>query len=331
MTAANTLPTYLRRFFGEHLPGERNLARNTRIAYRDALALLLRFAAQETGKPVDRLDFNDLGAERLLRFLDHLETERGCSVRTRNQRLGALRAFARYSATRRPDLVEWCSQVRAIPLKKAAPKAVAYLEKPDLDALLEVPDLSQPQGRRDHALLAFLYNSGARASEAAGLTVGDLNMDGAGRGRALAKVRGKGGKTRYCPLWPPVTEELAALAEGRSAREHVFLNCRGKALTRSGIHQAVKRCAGQVPTLAGRAIGPHVLRHTFATHMLRSGVDINTVRACLGHASLETTLVYAETDVETKAKAVASCDAQAPGPVHPWKRDKGLMDYLNSL
>lgn len=331
MTGPSTLATCLRRFFGEHLPSERNLARNTRIAYRDALGLLLRFAADDTGKPVDRLAFSDLGAERLLSFLSHLETDRNCSARTRNQRLGALRAFARYAATRRPDLVAWCVQVRAIPIKKIVPKRVSYLEKDELDALLEVPDQSTAQGQREHALLAFLYNSGARASEAAGLTVANLNMDGAGPGRALAKVCGKGGVIRYCPLWPSVTAEPAALTAGRCGQQNVFLNCRGQALTRSGIHQAVKRCAARVPALAGRAIGPHVLRHTSATHMLRAGVDINTVRACLGHARLETTLIYAETDTATKAKAIASCDGQAPGPVHPWKRDKGLMAYLASL
>lgn len=331
MTGASPLATCLRRFFGQHLPVERNLARNTRLAYRDALALLLRFAAEETGRPVDRLDFSDLGSERLLRFLAHLETGRNCCARTRNQRLGAVRAFARYAATRRPDLVAWCGQVRAIPLKKFVPRRVTSLEKADPDALLEAPDQGTAQGRREHALLAFLYNSGARASEAAGLTVGDLKLDGAGRGRALATLRGKGGKTRHCPLWPSVTQALAALAAARSGREPVFLNCRGGPLTRSGIHQAVKRCARRVPALAGKAIGPHVLRHTAATHMLRAGVDVNTVRALLGHARLETTLIYAETDLETKARAIAGCDAQAPEPALPWQRDSGLMAFLRSL
>ncbi|MDE0104497.1 MAG: tyrosine-type recombinase/integrase, partial [Bryobacterales bacterium] len=291
MTATSTLATCLRRFFSEHLPGERNLALNTRCAYRDALALLLRYVSEQMGKPVDRLGFADLDAERLLRFLAHLETERGCSVRTRNQRLGALRAFARYAATRRPDLVEWCGQIRAIPLKKAVAQPVTYLEKPVMDALLAAPDLDTAQGRREHALLAFLYNSGARASEAAGLTVGDLKTDGAGRDRALATLHGKGGKTRFCPLWPSVTQELAELVRGRSSREHVFLNCRGAPLTRSGIHQAVKRVSRRVPALADAPIGPHVLRHTAATHMLRAGVDINTVRACLGHVQIQTTLI----------------------------------------
>ena len=157
MADAHSLGPWLRRFLQEYLVTERNLARNTQLSYRDTLALLLPFVARELRRPVDRLSIRDLSAERIRSFLAYLEDGRGCSVRTRNQRLAAIRAFARYVASRGPEHVEWCSRIRAIPIKKAAPAPIGYLEKHELDALLEVPDTSTLQGRRERALLLFLY------------------------------------------------------------------------------------------------------------------------------------------------------------------------------
>ncbi len=156
MADVHSLGPWLRRFLEEYLVSERNLARNTQLSYRDTLALLLPFVARELGKPVDRLSVRDLSGERVRSFLAHLEDGRGCSARTRNQRLAAIRAFARYVASRSPEHVEWCSRIRAIPIKKAAPPPVGYLEKHELDALLDVPDTSTAQGRRERALLLFL-------------------------------------------------------------------------------------------------------------------------------------------------------------------------------
>ena len=165
MTDAHALGPWLRRFLEEYLVSERNLARNTQLSYRDTLVLLLRFAAAQARTPVDRLTVRDLGAERVRAFLAHLEQERGCSPRTRNQRLAAIRCFARYVAGRCPEHVAWCNQVRAIPLKKAAPPPVGYLEKHEIDALLDAPDTSTPQGRRERALLLFLYHTRGGATD----------------------------------------------------------------------------------------------------------------------------------------------------------------------
>ena len=259
---------------------------------------------------MDRLAIRDLGAERVRAFLAHLEQERGCSPRTRNQRLAAIRCFARYVAGRCPEHVAWCNQIRVIPLKKTAPPSVGYLEKHEIDALLDAPDTSTPQGRRERALLFFLYHTGARASEAAQLTVGDLQLANNGPGHSLVTLRGKGGKTRLCPLLRASARALAQLVQGRGAGEAVFLSRLRRPITRSGIRQLVARCAEkaawQAPSLAAKKVGPHLLRHTAATHLLRSGVDLNTIRAWLGHVRLDTTTVYAEIDLQRKAKRSSS-------------------------
>ena len=157
MPDTGSLGPWLRRFLEEHLPTERNLARNTQLSYRDTFCLLLPFVATQVRRAVDQLQVRDLGSDRVLAFLAHLEADRGCSPRTRNQRLAAIRAFARYVASHSPEHVEWCGQIRTIPLKKAPPPSVGYLEKNEIDALLEAPDRSTRQGRREHALLLFLY------------------------------------------------------------------------------------------------------------------------------------------------------------------------------
>ena len=167
MPDAALLGPWVRRFLMEHLVGERNLARNTQRSYRDTLRLLLPDVARRAGKPIDRLAVTDLSAERVRQFLSELEEKRGCAIATRNQRLAAIHALARFIGLHAPELVEWCGQVRAVPFKKAPQALVTYLEKAEMDALLAAPDLTTAQGRRDHALLLFLYNSGTRADEAA--------------------------------------------------------------------------------------------------------------------------------------------------------------------
>ena len=335
MADAYSLGPWLRRFLEEYLVSERNLARNTQLSYRDTLALLLPFVSAQARTPVDRLAVRDLGAERVRAFLAHLEQGRGCSPRTRNQRLAAIRCFARYVAGRCPEHVAWCGQIRAIPLKKAAPPPVGYLEKHEIEALLDAPDTSTPQGRRERALLLFLYHTGARASEAAQLTVGGLQLASNGPGHPLVTLRGKGGKTRLCPLLPTSAQALAPLVQGRGAGEAVFLSRLRRPITRSGIRQLVGRCAAkaaqQAPSLATKKVSPHLLRHTAATHLLRSGVDLNTIRAWLGHVRLDTTTVYAEIDLQRKAKAITLLDSDEPAPDQSYRDDKGLMAFLRSL
>ena len=190
------LGPWIRRFLLEHLVEERNLARNTQLSYRDTLILLLPFVSEKLHKAVDQLTVNDLSAELLQQFLANLETTRHCTVATRNQRLAAIHALARFIAEHSPEHIAWCTQLRFVPFKRTARPVTDYLDKPEMDALLAAPDCRHPQGQRDYVLMLFLYNSGARASETAQLRIEALNV-----ASSSVKIGGKGAKPRHCPLW----------------------------------------------------------------------------------------------------------------------------------
>jgi integrase/recombinase XerD len=325
MRNPSLLGPWVRRFLMEHMVSERNLARNTQRSYRDALQLLLPAIARRARKPLDCLAVADVSADRVRQFLADLEEKRGCGIATRNQRLAAIHALARFIGLHAPELIDWCGQVRTVPFKKSPRSLVTYLEKPEMDALLTAPDLTTAQGRRDHALLLFLYNAGARADETAQVRISDLTLPQVpDRDLASVLIRGKGNKTRRCPLWAQTVRELVVLVQGRDPSEHVFLNRYGRPITRFGIHTLVERCAARavkdVPSLATKRVSPHTIRHTTATHLLRSGVDINTIRAWLGHVSLTTTNVYAEVDLEMKAKALANCEVGEEEPQQQGQR-----------
>ncbi|HEY7159399.1 MAG TPA: tyrosine-type recombinase/integrase [Gemmataceae bacterium] len=320
----------------EHLVGARNFARNTQQSYRDTLRLLLPFMAEHVHKSIDRLQIEDLSPDRIRAFLRELEEKRGCAVATRNQRLAAIHSLALFIGEHSPEHLQWCGEIRGIPFKRAPRSIITYLEKAEMDALLAAPDANRAQGRRDHALLLFLYNTGARADEAAHVRIADLDLGQTpDRDPSSVLIRGKGNKRRRCPLWARTVNELVPLVSDRRPSESVFLNRRGQPLTRFGIHALVERyvavAAASQPSLAGKRVSPHTIRHTTATHLLRAGVDINTIRAWLGHVSLNTTNVYAEVDLEMKAKALASCEVEGEEPQKPWREQQEIMDFLRSL
>ena len=321
---------WIRRFLLEHLVTDRNLTRNTQASYRDTLVLLLPFVSQAQKKPTDRLMIDDLSPFRLRSFLEYLEEKRGCSGATRNLRLAAVHSLAKFIGGRSPEHVAWSTEIRAVPFKKTPNSSLTYLDKPEIDALLKAPDLRTPQGRRDYALLLFLYNTGARVEEAAHLTIDAITW---GSSPAVRLV-GKGNKTRSCPIWMRTVDVLKSLVASRS-QEFVFLNRRNEPLTRFGIYSLVRRAVDQasraLPSLAEKRISPHCLRHSCAVHLLRSGVDINTIRAWLGHVSLDTTHIYAEVDLEMKAKALALCDLPDDVATKPWHSDPGLIGFLRAL
>lgn len=331
MTDPTLLGPWVRRFLLEYLVGERNLSINTRASYRDMLVLLLPYAASYLKKPVERLTVVDLSPEVVRQFLIHLEQERRCSVATRNQRLGGLHALARFIGQSSPEHVAWSAQVHLIPFKKTTQRSITYLDKPEMDTLLATPDRRTPQGQRDYALLLFLYNSGARATEAAALTIADIDW----HARSV-RILGKGNKQRTCPLWTATVEQLHRIVAQRGAEQRVFLNRNGQPITRFGIHTLVERntarALARAPSLRTKRVSPHAIRHTTATHLLRAGVDINTIRAWLGHVSLNTTNIYAETDLETKARALATCAPEAGAhKAKPWRHRPGLMEFLRGL
>lgn len=322
---------WVRRFLLEHLVTDRNLSRNTQASYRDTLVLLLPFMSKAREKAVDRLTIDELSPAVVRSFLEYLEKERGCSGATRNLRLATIHSLAKFIGTHSPEHVAWCAEVRAIPFKKTAKSTLTYLDKPEMDALLKAPDIHTPQGRRDYALLLFMYNSGARADEAAHLTVGDITW---GNSPAVHLV-GKGNKARWCPIWSRTADILKPLVVGRASEDLVFLNRLHQPLTRFGIYSLVRRAVAQaintLPSLSAKRISPHCLRHACAVHLLRSGADINTIRAWLGHVSLDTTNIYAEVDLEMKAKALAHCDLPNEVKIKPWHTDPGIIGFLRAL
>jgi integrase/recombinase XerD len=335
MTNRELLSPWIRRFLLEYLIVERNLARNTQKSYRDTLQQFLPFVARSARRPLDRLQVVDVTLARTRAFLQNVETARGCGIATRNQRLAAIRSLARFIGLYSPEHLHWCGQIQSIGPKKVARKQVAYLEKDELDALLEEPDQRTTQGRRDHAVLLFLYNTGARADEVAQVQIGDLDLGASSRDTSLVVLRGKGNKLRRCPLWPKTVDALRPLVGGRTPSQQVFLNRRGQPLTRFGIHALVERyaakAAAKLPSMAKKRVSPHTVRHTTATHMLRAGADINTIRAWLGHVYLSTTNVYAEVDLEMKTKALAKCEIKKGKPQKPWRNDPRLMEFLRTL
>ena len=331
MTNSASLGPWVRRFLLEHLVTERNLAVNTQKSYRDMLTLLLPFVASTIRKPIDRLTVDDLSSQIVRLFLTHIEQQRSCLTSTRNQRLGGIHALARFIAEHSPEHIDWCAQIRLIPFKKTSQPAITYLEKPEMDALLAAPDDQTAQGRREYTLLLFLYNSGARVSEAVQLRIGDIDWYA-----QCVRIVGKGGKQRRCPLWTSTLEQLRDLAGTRGASESMFLNRCHQPMTRSGVHALVKRCAtracARAPSLKSKKVSPHVIRHSTASHLLHAGVDINTIRGWLGHVSINTTNIYAESDLATKAQALATCAVADKPPLKKhWRSQPGLMEFLRTL
>jgi site-specific recombinase XerD len=336
MSDRHALGPWVRRFLMEHLPNDRNLSRNTQQSYRDALRLLIVFAADKLRKKADGLLVADIDADLVRAFLHDLEKRRGCTISTRNQRLAALHALGTFIGQRSPEALGWSAQLRSVQFKRATRVAVGYLDKHEIDALLAAPDRTTRIGCRDHALLLFLYNTGARADESAQLNVSDLTLHIGGQGKlSSVRLQGKGNKVRLCPLWASTAHALHELTNGREERERVFLNRTAKPLTRFGVHDIVTRharaAATSVPEMQKKKIGPHTIRHTTATHLLRAGVDINTIRAWLGHVSLDTTNVYAETDLDMKAKALGMCELQQPSRRKRWRDNPDLLTFLAQL
>jgi len=225
-------------------------------------------------------------------------------------------------------------EVRDVPFKRTGKNPLTYLEKVEIDALLSAPNPGTKQGQKDHGLLLFLYNSGARVKEAAAVKISDLEGDHR-RGGAV-RLCGKGAEIRLCPLWPRTMAALAPLIAGRPPNSLVFLNRYGASMSRFGIHALVEKYAKQasqrLPSLAEKRVSPHVIRRTTAAHLLRAGVDINTIGAWLDHVSVDTTNVYAEVDLERKAKALAACDTGRKSPQKKsWRTNPRVTEFLRSL
>ena len=327
---------WIKRFLTEYIITEKNLSKNTQLSYRDTFRLMLVFTATKTRKTVDKILLEDFSSNLIKDFLSDLECQRQCSISTLNQRLAAVHAFAKFVGLHSPENVEWYRQLNMILFKKTQTKLITYLEKEEMDALLNAPNRTTNHGRRDYTLLLFLYNTGMRADEVAGLSIGDLHLPASLKKEfASVTVRGKGNKLRKCPLWDKTVEELRILIAGRASSEPIFLNRLRQPITRFGIYTMVEKYAKLVtdefPGIKEKRVSPHTIRHTTATHLLQSGVDINTIRAWLGHVSINTTNIYAEINIRMKAKALACCEIVQEKETGRWRDDKNLMDFLDNL
>ena len=336
MTATRTLGPLVHSFFIDHLVTVKGLRPASVRSYRDTIRLLLCFVAEQNKTKITKLDVEDLTFERVLGFLRYLEDDRHNHARTRNQRLAALHTLFDYIAGREPQMLGICQQVTAIPMKRAAPAQTHFLERDEVADLLRHLPRTGRLALRDHTLLLFLYNTGARVQEVADLRAGHLQLGEA----AVVRLHGKGDKWRTCPLWRQTAQMLADLLdtsnEPPTAQAPVFRSATGQALTRFGIYKIVRRHAGNLDDPGtNRRVSPHIFRHTAAVHLLEAGVEVNVIRGWLGHADLTTTNRYAE--ITTRAKIEALRHTEPPGASagpHPrpvWRSDESLLNWLSSL
>lgn len=326
--AASTLQA----FFTDRLVQQAQASPRTISAYRDTLRLLLGFVHQRSGTAPAQLDWQDLDATIISAFLTHLEVERGNSVRTRNVRLTAIRSLYSYAALRHPEHALLIQRVLAIPPKRFDKRIVTFLTAAELDALLAAPDQTRWEGRRDKVLLLLTAQTGLRVSELINLNCADITL---GTG-ANVLCEGKGRKQRAVPLTRPVQALLRAWLTERSGRPHdpLFPTRTGRRLSRDAIALRVathtRTAATHCPSLSGKRVHPHVLRHTCAMTLLRAGVDTSVIALWLGHAGVRSTDAYIHADLSIKERALAltTPTSAKPGRYHP--PDK-VLAFLESL
>jgi site-specific recombinase XerD len=322
----------IQQFFTEYLVAQRALSPRTIASYRDALMLFLDFAHKRLGKAPTALALADIEPDLILAFLDHLEQERHNSVRSRNLRLTALRAFLKFAARRDVSSFYVIERALGVPMKRFERPMLGFLSR---EEMLEV--LGQPgdtwTSQRDHLLLAMLYNTGARVSEIIGVRVADVVLDGP----ACVHLRGKGRKQRSTPLWKSTVQEIRAWLRRNptlGADAALLPNRDGHAMTRDNVTKrldiAVARAAKGHASLAKRRISPHTIRHTTAMHLLQSGVAFSVIALWLGHESTTTTHRYVEADLAMKEKALARLQ-EPDTKMRRYHPPDALMQFLQAL
>ena len=331
MTAL-AFPTLLQRFFTERLCTQMEASPHTVASYRDTFRLLLRFASEQRGKSPTKLEVGDFDAELIGDFLLHVETARRNGARSRNTRLAAIRSFFRYVALSEPAWLLQCQRVLALPGKRYVKRTVTFLDASEIAALLAAPDQTTWVGRRDHVLLLVALQTGLRASELVGLRCKDVAL---GTGAHIRCV-GKGRKERCTPLRRETAKAVETwLKEWRSGPDQpLFPSMRGNALSRDALEHLVRKhcqtAARSCPSLAGKRISPHTLRHSTAMELLQHGVDQSVIALWLGHESVETTQIYLHADMRLKEQALSRVAAPASKPGR-YRPDDQLLVYLESL
>ena len=330
------LPHLVTAFFQEHLQRVRGASPNTVRAYALATRLYLGFLADMRGKPVSKLRLADFDADGVAAFLSQLETQRGNVAKSRNCRLTALRCLFRFLAQQDPEHAERYQRVLSLPSKRTRDRPPTYLEPEQVRVVLDQPDRRTRSGIRDYALLLFLYNTGARVSEALAVRLDDLEFRRPYRVRLL----GKGRRERLCPLWRDTASALRRLADTQPPRPGgpLFRNARGERITRDGaayvLRKHVRLAAARQPALLRQKVTPHVMRHSCAVALLQAGVDLVVIRDYLGHASVATTSRYVSTNLNQRRAALESFWKRAGlvgRPAAPWQPTPDLLRFLASL
>ena len=326
------LPIYVQRFFTERLASQLHASPNTIASYRDTFRLLLRYAADRLRMQPTQLQVVDLDAGLVGDFLTFLETNRGNGARSRNTRLAAIHSFFKYVASNEPQLLHHCQQVLAMPSKRHEKRTIDFLTRAEIEALIEATDQTTPSGRRDRMLLMLALQTGLRVSEVISLNCGDVAL---GTG-AHVRCMGKGRKERSTPLRKDCVEALRRwLSERRGAdREPLFISNRGDRLSRDAVERIVRKYVALAslacPTLKGKRVTPHVLRHSAAMQLLQNGVDRTVIALWLGHESVESTQMYVHADIELKERAMAKTQPVASS-LGRYRPGDELLAFLEGL
>lgn len=332
-TSINLIGPFLQLFFAEHLVVHKRASAQTIASYRDTFRLLLQFIQGKTGVPPAALPLTAVDADCILDFLNYVERDRGCSVRSRNNRLAAIRTFFRFVSLRDPTNLGMITRIMAIPNKRYEKNLVGFLSREEVKALIAAPDSTSWSGRRDHAFLLTLYNTGGRISEIIGLRRSQVTLDA---GAANIRLFGKGRKERVVPLWDETARVLKAwFREIKDTSDAVvFPSARNRSLSRDGadyiLRRAVVAAKASCPSLANKSISPHVLRHSTAMHLLQSGVDLAVIALWLGHENIQTTNVYITADLASKEKALEKLEP-IPGSFARYQATDTLLAFLATL
>lgn len=329
---------HLTTYLSKHLPGRAGTSHNTISSYRDTFSLLLRFCLEEKTVAIEKVTIGTLQKQLIDEFLTWLETDRGCSVSTRNQRLAAIHAFFRYVQLEEPAHLFLCQQILAIPMKRSASKAINYLSLDAMKAILEAPDMTCLMGRRDLVLLSLMYDTGARVQEIADLIAANVRLENP----STVKVTGKGNKSRLIPLMSPTAKLLDQYMSEHDLKSvahrsyPLFQNRSRDKLTRAGITYILKKYVEEArshhPELIPDVVSPHSFRHSKAMHLLQSGVNLVYIRDLLGHVSIKTTEVYARADSLMKRNALENAyQATAPSEMPVWQQNQELLKWLKDL
>jgi len=322
----------LQAFFCQRLIQQRHASDQTVTSYRDTFRLLLCFAEQQLGKPVNALCLDDIDVTLVLEFLDYLENQRHNCIRTRNARLAAIRALLHYAALQEPAALPQIQRVLAIPMKRFDRVVVGFLSREEIEAILNAPDTDTWSGQRDASLLTMLYNTGARVSEIIAIKRSDV-VDAH---CSAVLLHGKGRKERVVPLWKCTSALLRRWMKQISdtAQQPLLPNRFGQPMTRSGVAKrlevTVNRASPSCPSLHSKVISPHVIRHSTAMHLLQSGVDLAVIALWLGHESIVTTHHYLQADLKMKEQALAALQPPEMATMR-FKPSSDVLAFLDGL